>query len=365
MNEHTFRRATLLALGIALLSPTLPALAATAMAQRARPAIERVHPERVDSTWGSRVHAAWALTTSEQWQPAERAFDTLHREQPDAVEPLVGLGVVARGKREPAAARGWFRHALDVEPESRDAQTLLAAVEWDRPGRIELSSGYATIGAGGSSTEFGGTMLWPVAEPLSITARAATIGAGDVLRAIDIGGTGTSASSTRANVIGVGAVARLNRVTIVPRLEQWTTGSRHETFAWVDGAVAVAPSFSATLGYRPLDGTLHAARVSAGAEFSVASGNATSVQIVRALTPSPAEARLQLIAFHSVTTGSTNNATYRAGIVRDSDPLLSATTGVASVEYLVTSRMGGRVEVAVRRGAFARSSVAVALIRRW
>jgi|GEM_PF-5385386 len=66
---------------------------------------ERVHPEVVDSTWGRRTQAAWQLAWARQWSDAHAAFDVLHHQHPDAVEPLLGLAFVDRATWRYASAQ--------------------------------------------------------------------------------------------------------------------------------------------------------------------------------------------------------------------------------------------------------------------
>jgi hypothetical protein len=118
-------------------------VASSAAQQGTLPPRERVHPEMVDRRWGPRVAAAWQAAFARHDADARRAFETLHRDQPQAVEPMLGLGFVARATNDRAAARRWFRAALEVEPNSESAKEQLTAMEWDRPTYVAASGGSA------------------------------------------------------------------------------------------------------------------------------------------------------------------------------------------------------------------------------
>jgi hypothetical protein len=169
---------------------------------------------------------------------------------------------------------------------------------------------------------------------------------------------------TRSTVLGIGAVIRPSaNVTLTPRLEEWTTGPRHDQFLWLDGAFPLSIHVTALLGVRPLGGSTGAPQASVGVNLVISTGQVVTLQGVAGARAAPFEARDELRAFYAVT--PTLRESFRVGLVRDVDPVLSATTGVGSASYAITPWLVVRADLSVRTGAFARNSLGLALVDRW
>lgn len=341
-------------------SPGCQAARASLMAQQADLGRDRVHPELVDSTWGRRVTAAWQLVWASHWVEARGAFGALHEEQPAAVEPMTGLGLVARGLGRLREARSWYGRALVAEPTSAGNRRQLDLLQWERPASIEVEAG-ATHVNGVPTTDFSTTLVLPLRPEVELLARAGTLGAGEPR----VGVVPNAAQpGTRSTVLGIGAVIRPSGdLTLTPRLEEWTTGPRHDLFLWLDGAFPLSTHVTALLGVRPLSGSTGAVQASAGANLVISTGQVLTVQGVAGAHATPFEARDELRAFYAMT--PTLRESFRIGLVRDLDPALSATTGVGSASYAITPWLVVRADLSARAGAFARNSLGLALIDRW
>jgi hypothetical protein len=334
--------------------------AGSLMAQQAGLERADVHPELVDSTWGRRVTAAWQLVRASRWVEARRAFGALHEEQPAAVEPMTGMGLVARGLGRLREARRWYGLALVAEPTSADNRRELDLLEWQRPASIEIETG-ATHANGVATTDLSTTLVLPLRPEVELLARAGMLGAGEPLVGIF---PNAAQPGTRSTVLGIGAVIRPpGDVTLTPRLEEWTTGPRHDLFLWVDGALPLFSHVTALLGIRPLSGSTGATQASAGVDLVIGAGQVLTMQGVAGTHATPFEARDELRAFYALT--PTRREAFRIGLVRDLDPALSATTGVGSASYAMTPWLVVRADLSVRTGAFARNSLGLALIDRW
>lgn len=325
------------------------------------PPRERVHPEMVDRTWGARTRAAWELAWARHWNAAREAFEQLRRDQPDALEPRLGLAFVARGSGRYAEARRWYNEALALEPESRDVRDQLEAARWDRPAMLDLAAG-STTANGARTSDWSASAVIPVDPRLSLTARAGALGAGDPIRGIFLDS--ASGGGVRATVASVGAVVRpVERVTAVARFERWSAGGSSEQYLWLDGAVRASDRVTAHATLRPMSGRNGATQVGAAADVLVATGHVITGEFVRGLEAAPFEARSQVRGFYQITPNV--RSAVRLGVVRDIDPNLSATTGAAAATWYVTPTMGVRAEATTRSGAFARNSVGLGLIIRW
>jgi hypothetical protein len=339
-------------------------LAAVAVPLAAQPrravAPERLHPELADSTWGRRMAAAWRLAFARDWSGANQRFGALRAEQPDAVEPLIGLGFVARGAGDPATARNYFRDALALDPTSTDAKTQLDAADWDRPGRGEVGGGAQRFGGATKSTAAAGVVV-PLNPVATLTAGGGVLSGGDPLRGIFLDSTG---AGTRTTMVSGGAVfTPLFGLTLNARAEYWSGGGKSQTFVWTEAAVRMSSIASIHAGARPVSGENGAARLIGGVDVVPVEHGLLSVDVSQGVHAAPFEARTIVRGFATATPDQ--RTTLRAALVRDVDPNLSATTGAASIAWLATPTIGFRVDYSQRSGAFAQTSAGVALLFRW
>lgn len=302
--------------------------------------------------------SAWQEAWAKRWPQANAAFAALHREQPYAVEPMLGLGFVARAEGRRADARRWLSQASAVEP-SADVRAQLEATEWDRPTMVDLSAGVAAV-SGTQQTEWSAGVVAPVTDQLAVNARFGVLGAGDPLRGIlpslNAGG--------RATVVAAGAAVRpRDGLTLSGRLERWASPSTSDTFLWLDGASAVGSLATVHLLARPVSGSAGAARMGAGVDALLHGGHLLSAEIMQGVRGAPFEARTtaRLTDIYS----PFRDATFRFGVVRDADRRFAATTAVATATRYLSSRAGVHVDAAVRGGAFARNSFGTGLVVRW
>lgn len=303
--------------------------------------------------------AAWQRAFARDWSAAAAAFDALHREQSDAIEPLIGQGFVARGAGDRAAARRFFRDALALDPTSTDARTQLAAAEWDRPGLVEIGGGAQRFGGATKATVVG-TAVMPINGVVAITAGGGVFGGGDALRGIFLDST---SAGVRTTMITGGAVVRpIDNLTLTARAETWTGAGNTDTFLWTDAAVRLGSALAAHAGVRPVSGRNDAARASAGIDLVPVTNGLVSVDVSQGVHSSPFEARTIVRAFAGVPAG---RVPVRFGIVRDVDPSISATTGAASIGWFATPMTGVRLDLSRRSGAFAQTSAGLSLVLRW
>ena len=321
---------------------------------------ERLHPELADSTWGRRMTAAWQRAFARDWTDAAERFGALHREQPDAVEPLIGLGFVARGSRDLPAARRYFRDALALDPGSLDARTQLTAAEWDRRGRVELGGGAQRFG-GATKATLAAAAVVPVNELLAITAGGGVFGGGDALRGIFLD---SASAGARTTMVSAGAVVTpVTNLTITARAEQWSAAGTSDTFVWTDAAVRLSSVVSVRAGARPVSGQNDAARINGGVDLVPVTSGLLSLDVSQGVHGSPFEARTIVRAFAAALPNE--RTTLRAAFVRDIDPRISATTGAASVAWFATTTTGVRLDLSRRSGAFAQTSAGLTLVLRW
>lgn len=321
---------------------------------------ERLHPELVDRNWGPRVQAAWQRAFALDWNGARARFDTLHRDQPDAVEPLIGLGFVARGSGRPAEARRYFREALALDPTSVDARDQLAAAEWDRPGRFEIGGG--TQRFNGETKATGNVaVVVPVTPVFTVAAGAGILGGGDPLRGIFVD---SIDGAPRTTVVSGGIVVKpTSRITANVRSEQWSAAGNSETFLWIDGAFRISNGATVRAGARPLSGDNGATQIIGGVDMAPIKQALVSLDVFHGTEPAPFEART--IARVFVTALPNNRTTFRVGAVRDIDDDLSATTFAGSLGWMATPTRGVRVDASNRTGAFAQTSGSISLLVRW
>jgi hypothetical protein len=362
--RHSFRRVRLA--GVVALSFISAASARRADAQA--PASDpRVHPELVDSTWGRRTLAVWQIAWAGHWAAAEQGFAALQREQPNAIEPLLGRGFVARGTGHFEEARGWYRAALAHDSSLTAAKTELAALEWEEPSSLEVTTGAAAIASVGAvpgvtAVEADVNLAAVINPSLTVLARLGALESGDPSEGVVL--SADSSLSARTSVVGAGVVVHpTSALWLTPRMEEWFTAGTRETFAWLDGAVRIAPWVTLLAGVRPISGSTGATQFSGGADFVVADRQTLTLVAARGVTASPLEAREQVRAFWQRAPASPFG--FRLGLIRDIDPLLSATTAIASGTAMVTPTRGFRLELSTRSGAYARQSVTAGVIARW
>lgn len=331
------------------------------VAQAVAPARERVHPELVDSTWGRRTHAAWEQAWGQHWGAARDAFERLRAEQPDALEPRLGLAFVARGRGQYDEARAWYARALAVDPSNADVRAQAEAARWDRAGLVDLSAG-STSANGARTSDWSAAVVLPVDPRLSLTARAGALGGGDPIRGIFLDS--ARGGGVLATVVSGGAVVRpLEVLTLSGRFDRWSAGGTTEQFLWLDGAVRLTDRVTAHGTLRPVSGRTGSTQVGGAVDLAVATGHVLTTEFVHGIDAAPFEARSQVREFYQYTPSV--RASVRAGVVRDIDPRLSATTGALAGTWYLTPATGIRAEGTTRSGAFARSSAGVGLVLRW
>jgi hypothetical protein len=335
----------------------LIALASALIFALPQPARGQIHPELVDSTWGRRTAAAWTSAWAKEWTAADSAFRALHREYPDALEAMIGLGFVARGSGHLDDARRWYRAALAAES-SADVARQLSEVEWQRPFVLDLGTGSTTRG-GARQSDWSASVVSPVTSRLALTARVGVLGGGDPLRGIFLDS--AAGGGVRAVVVGGGGVFRPDdRLSLSARLERWSSSNVSDTYLWLDAAMRLTGRVTAHLAGRPVSGRTSAARAGGGVDI-LAGDHELSLDVMQGLRAAPFEARTALRLFDAVTL---RRLAWRAGLVRELDPRLSATTGVVSGTWFATPTLGVRSEASVRRGAFAQSSIGAGLVVR-
>lgn len=331
-----------------------------ASAQAAPPPRERVHPELVDTTWGRRTTAAWQRAFARDWRPARDAFGALLREQPDALEPRLGLAFVARATGEYAEARRWLRSAHDLDPSSVPVREQLEAAEWDRPSRADISVG-ATDASGTTTSDWSLSAGVPVGGGVSVDARAGVLGGGDPIRGILFDS--THGGRVRATVVSAGAVLRLTAATLGLRADRWSSPNITSTFVTFFAGVPVANAFTLRAGGRTVTGPTSAPQVSIGADVRISAHAVLSVDGSQGVRDAVFDARTHVGVFGQLT--PTVRETFRLGLLRDIDSRLGATTAVASGTHFFRPTLGVHLDLAVRTGAFARRSVGTGVTVRW
>jgi hypothetical protein len=327
---------------------------------------ERVHPELVDSTWGRRTAAAWRLAFARNWKDARSGFDSLHREQPVAIEPLIGLGFVARGRGNRAEARRWLRAALEVDPSSADARTQLTAIDWDRPSSVSVSIGTARV-SGSTVGDWSAGFSAPLVPRLSINAQAGQITAGDPFTGIFLDS--ASGGGVRATFTTGGLVVRPGgSVSMSVRATRWSAPGgaagegEHHDYAWVEAATRVNSRLTVHVGGRPVSG-IGAPQVSGGVDLLVAPKQVATAEILQGARDAPFEARTAVRLFYGITPSVRGSV--RLALVREIDDRNSATTVGASSTWYAWPTFGVRAGLSLRRGAFARSAADVGAVVRW
>lgn len=351
-----------LTLGLAL-GALAPVARPLALLAQASPGSQnpRVHPELADTTWGRRTHAAWELAYKHDWAGARNAFEALRKEQPDAIEPRLGLAFVARGSGDYPQARRWYRSAIDADPSSTDARQQLAVAEWDRPAELAATAGQTTA-SGNTTADASIGLVLPIDPQFTVTARAGALGGGDPVHGILL--TPGNGKSVSATVVSGGLVVRPTaRTAVSARYDRWSASGTSESYLFLDGGVRATDALTLRVSLRPVSGNTSAPQFGGGVDLLVAPGNLVTLEASQGTRAAPFEARSQVRAFYQLTPSVRGSV--RLGLVRDIDPALSATTGVASGTYYFVPRFGVRAEALTRGGAFARNSVALGVVTRW
>jgi hypothetical protein len=343
-----------------LVALALAGFPADGRAQRRPFVAARVHPELVDTTWGPRMQTAWRLAWAGRWSDADEAFSTLRREQPDAMEPYVGLAFVARGQLRFDAARRYYRDALVREPGADDVRRQAEELEWVRPGAVEALIG-RSASATTSSDLLSVDVVAPVRRGITLLGRGGAFAAGDPLRASPSG----RADSAGATLVGVGVVLQLTTdLWLTPRIERWSARGTTNVYGWLDGAYRVAGRLSLLASIRALNGAGGAPMFAGGGEMAITrSGDVFTIYGVHALRPTVWESRNQFRAFF--TGAATRRILYRVGGVAERGGTVSAVTLAAGATYLPEPRLGLRVELARRTGFASQQSALVGLVTRW
>ena len=325
----------------------------------ATPSREQIHPEFVDSTWAKRTAAAWQLAFSSHWEGARANFMALHREQPAAVEPLLGLGFVARATSQRAAARDWYRLALDIEP-SADTRKQLEIVEWDRPAVVAISVGATRFG-GTTSSDWSGSIVLPLSAKLSLNARAGAIGSGDPFRGIFLDS--TRGGGARARLVSGGVVLHpVDGVWLSGRADRWRADGRNEDFLWLDAARRINDWLVARVGVRPLSGATGAPQVNAAADIIFTGQHVVTIAAQQGIRDAPFEARTEARVFYLLTPNV--RQTFRVGVVRETGTRVTATTGILAGSWYPRSTAGIRLEMLARHGVYGRTYANVGLMLR-
>ncbi|MDB4917651.1 MAG: hypothetical protein JWM95_5295 [Gemmatimonadetes bacterium] len=351
--ERTSRLA--LATGLILLL-SLVSVARAQGTRPERPSREDLHPELVDTTWGTRTGAAWKLALASQWDAARTRFTALHQERPAAVEALSGLGFVARATGRRGEARYWYAGAVAAEP-SAELEKQLEAVEWDRPTVLVVSAG-ATRTAGTTSSDWSGSIVAPINQVMSINGRVGAIGAGDPLRGIFLDS--ARGGGTRATMISGGLVLHPSENSwLSGRTDRWTAAGRTENYLWIEATSRVTSRVVTRAGVRPLGGATGATQVSAAVDLIASPRDIITMEGVQGLADAPFEARSEVRLFY-LATPNVRHA-LRVGVLREVGTHVSATTATAAETWYLQPTTGIRVELLARHGVYGRTYANVGL----
>lgn len=333
-------------------------VSSSAAQQPTLPPRERVHPEMVDKNWGHRVATAWQAAFARHDADAKRAFESLHRDQPQAVEPMLGLGFVARATNDRDAATRWFREALVVEPSSESAKEQLTAMEWDRPTYVAGSIGTARSAGKSTATWAATGNLW--VDPIwSLNAGVGQVGAGDPIRGIFLDS--ASGGGANATYVSAGVVARpVPRTTLSALATRWMSPGQRDDYLYLEGGYLVTPVITARIGARPLSG-VGAPQVSAGVDVAVATAQIATLEFVQGTRAAPFEARSTIRGYYNF---APRAELLRVGLIREFGPANSATTAVASFTHYFKPKFGVIVAGTDRWGAFARTSIELGAVYR-
>jgi len=330
----------------------------SAAQQGTPPPRERVHPEMVDRLWGPRVAAAWQAAFARHDADARHAFEALHRDQPQAVEPMLGLGFVARATNDRVAARRWFRAALEVEPNSESAREQLTAMEWDRPTYVAASGGSARSSGKSTGTWAAGGNVW--IDPIwSLNAGIGQVGAGDPIRGIFLDS--ANGGGANATYVSAGVVARpVARTTLSALATRWISHDQRDDYLYLEAARLITPTITGRIGARPISG-VGAPQVSAGIDAAVAPAQIATLEFVQGTRGAPFEARSTIRGYYNY---APRAELLRLGLIREFGPANSATTAVASFTHYFQPRFGVIVGGTDRWGAFARTSFELGAVYR-
>jgi hypothetical protein len=324
------------------------------------PPRERVHPEMVDTSWGPGTAAAWKLAQARQWDDARSHFLALHQAHPDGLEAILGLAFVARATGARAEARRWLRAAMALEP-SKDIRDALEATEWDRPGNVDVVGEAARVN-NETIADWSLAAVVPVVERFAFTGRVGELGAGDPLRGIFLDSAATGRISAR--VMSIGGIARpLDNLVMTARVEYWSTPGDNETYVWFDATERFGQYLGVRVGMRPLGGRFGAPQVNVATDLRLSQHQSMALEVIQGTHATPFEPRTMVRAFYFAT--PTVSEIVRAGIVRDVDPINSATTAFVSGTQFLNPTFGIHVDLSARRGVFERSAAGAGVVFRW
>jgi len=321
---------------------------------------ERVHPEVVDSTWGRRTQAAWQLAWARQWSDAHAAFDVLHHQHPDAVEPLLGLAFVDRATWRYASARRWYARAFAVEP-SEDVRRQLEAAQWDRPARIDVVGAQTDV-EGDWVTDWGVDAVLPVDRWWSLTGRIGELGAGNPQLGLFVDSTANGGTPTK--MFSVGAVLRpTERQTVAGRFEQWTSNGDRARLAWLDGSSRVSDWIGLHALVRLVNGDSGVARLGGAVDLRTQRTNVVTLELWEGVRDAAFESRSTIHVIDIYTPDV--RWLLRADGIFDVGDTNRATTAVLSANWLATPYYGFRALASRRSGVFPRNSFALGAILQW
>lgn len=314
-----------------------------------------------DAAWNARLAAAWKLGFAKEWTGARARFDSLHREQPRAIEPVIGLGYVARGQGRYGTARDRFREALALDSTSTKARELLHDTEWERPSSLRLEAG-STDARGSLTSTWGALAEIPATQRLSFTGRFALLGGGDAFQGIFLN---PESGGVRQWVASAGVIAQASdRLTMTVRGDRWTSSNdTTQTFVWLDGALKASDRIIAHLNARPIAAGDGEPQFGGGVEYTVRQTQVLKLDFSQGIRQAEFDARTVVRAFYNVDPSRT--ISYRAGIVGDIDHRFGAATVVGTLTWFARPTLGIRTELSDREGKFAKRSGTAGLVIRW
>jgi len=325
------------------------------------PAPSEHSSEETRTTWAGRVKAAWDLSDDHKWKDAEARFDALHHERPDAVDPLIGLGVVARGEGRYGVARQRFREALAIDSTSEKAKKLLKDAEWDRPLTLELEAGSSATQGSVTGTS-GANAVVPVNPTLSLTGRMEIVGGGDAIRGVFLN---PASAAVRQYVVSAGVIARpTESLTLTARGERWMPlGDTAQNYLYLEGALETSDHLVVHATASPIAARNGSPQFGGAVEYTVRRSQVLGFEFSQGIRQAEFDART--VAHVSYAVDPSRSIAYEVGVVRDIDRRFSATTGIGSFTWYARPAFGIHSEVSDREGQFASRSATAGIVLRW
>lgn len=347
----------------ALIAITLLAGARSLTAQTDSTSETGRHPVRSeisDTTWRPRLAAARRLCVEKRWHEAESRFDSLHREHPESAEPIIGLGIAARGQRRYADARRRFSDAVALDSTSQEARDRLADAEWDLPRKVHLDAG--SSGASGDVTStWSASAEIPATPKLSLTGRLAVVGNGDAVRGIFVNPAGRA---NRQYVESLGFIASpLESATLTAEGERWASNDTTQSFLWLELEIKASEQLAARAMASPLATADGSPQVGIGLDYTLSSTRTVTVEFLQDIREAEFDART--IVRVSLATTPSKRWTYEAGLVRDIDRRFTAMTAIGNLTWYTRPTLGVRGEVSIRRGSSPQQSANAGIVIRW